>query len=210
MATFTHKCPHCLTEQMGLRVSAGHIHHMPGRATLHLDCPKCGLPSCTVVKIRRAGPGTDPNTWNGGIDLTENWEAVEFWPAAAGPLIPEELPPDVERVYLQAERNFPTEGNEEAAGTMYRKALDIGLKKLDPNARGTLAQRIKKLADAGKLTIDIAEWANQIRELGNEAVHDESPPTRAELTDLRNFSEMAMRYLFSMPALVASRRDPPP
>jgi hypothetical protein len=33
--------------------------------------------------------------------------------------------PDIVRIYLQAESNFRIEGNEEAAGTMYRKALDI-------------------------------------------------------------------------------------
>jgi hypothetical protein len=58
-----------------------------------------------------------------GDVLTVGWRIDSFWPEAPGPLIPELLPPDVERVYLQAERNFPIAGNEEAAGTMYRKAL---------------------------------------------------------------------------------------
>ena len=38
----------------------------------------------------------------------------------------ENLPPDDERIYLAAERNFPTGGNEEPAGAMYRKALGVG------------------------------------------------------------------------------------
>jgi hypothetical protein len=53
-------------------------------------------------------------------------------------LIPEYLPPEIERIYIQGERNFPTEGNEDAAGTMYRKALDIGLKQIDPGLTGML------------------------------------------------------------------------
>jgi hypothetical protein len=62
----------------------------------------------------------------------------------------------------------------------------FGLKKIDTETKGVLAARIKKLADDGKLTPDIQEWAGHIRVLGNEAAHDEEPPTRQELSDLRS------------------------
>ncbi|WP_164988636.1 DUF4145 domain-containing protein [Bradyrhizobium betae] len=137
-----------------------------------------------------------------------NWEVKKFWPEVPGPIIPEDLPPDVERIYLAAERNYPTFGNEEPAGAMYRKALDVGLKKIDPETKGVLANRIKKLADDGKLTADIQEWSGHIRVLGNEAAHDEEPPTREELEDLRSFTEMVMRYLFTLPAMVNARKPP--
>lgn len=134
------------------------------------------------------------------------WELLDFWPSVPKPKIPELLPKDVRRIYLQAERNYPTEGNEEAAGAMYRKALDIGLKKIDPTLNGMLGQRIKKLAAAGKLTADIAVWSDNIRDAGNEAAHEEKPISRDELTALRNFSEMVLRYLFSLPGAVKKRR----
>lgn len=89
---------------------------------------------------------------------------------------------------------------------MYRKALDVALKKIDPTATGVLKTRIKKLAAAGKLTPDIAEWSDHIRDLGNDAAHEEEPPTREELAALRSFTEMVMRYLFTLPAMVAARR----
>jgi hypothetical protein len=72
-----------------------------------------------------------------------------------------------------------------------------------------LAVRIKKLATTSKLTPDIAEWADHVRDLGNDAAHEEVPPTREELDDLRNFTEMVMRYLFSLPALVEARKPKP-
>jgi uncharacterized protein DUF4145 len=112
----------------------------------------------------------------------------------------------VARVYLQAERNFVVEGNEEASGTMYRKALDIGLKKIDPSLSGMLGPRIEKLAAQGKLTADISVWSKTIKDDGNEAVHDEDPITRVQLKELRNFSEMVLRYLFSLPNAVKKRR----
>jgi hypothetical protein len=156
----------------------------------------------------RTGVAQDPRAWADN-DLTNHFYVEEFWPEAAGPVIPENMPSDVERIYLQAERNYPTEGNEEAAGTMYRKALDVGLKKIDATVTGTFAARIKKLAANGKLTADIAEWADHVRDLGNEAAHEDAPPTREELTELRSISEMVMRYLFSLPAMVQARRRQP-
>ena len=141
-----------------------------------------------------------------GDFLEVGWVIAKFWPEVPGPLIPELLPPDIERIYLQAERNFPVSGNEEAAGTMYGKALDISLKKIDPTLTGMLGPRIEKLARDGKLTPDIAEWSRHIRDIRNDAVHEEDPITREELVDLRNFSEMVLRYLFSLPNAVRKRR----
>jgi hypothetical protein len=208
MATFTHKCPHCLTEHIALRVRVGHA-VKPNNYGAHLDCPKCNKPSCAMLVMGSSGQNMQPPQWDQHqVDLTlYGWTAEQFWPPPPAPVIPEHLPTDVERIYLQAERNFQIEGNEEAAGTMYRKALDVGLKKIDPNMTGMLAARIKKLAAANRLTPDIAEWADHVRDLGNDAAHEENPPTRQELTDLRNFTEMVMRYLFSLPALVTSRRQ---
>lgn len=134
------------------------------------------------------------------------WAIQDFWPEVPIPTAPELLPPDVTRVYLQAERNFTILGNEEAAGIMYRKALDVGLKKIDPSLTGTLGTKIKRLSDSARLTTDIAQWAGHIRDIGNDATHEEDPISRDELVDLRNFSEMVLRYLFSLPNAVKKRR----
>jgi hypothetical protein len=124
-------------------------------------------------------------------------------------LIPENLPADVERIYIQAERNFPVAGNEEAAGTMYRKALDVGLTIIAPTVTGILKTRIAKLVQQNLLTPSLGEWADQIRLLGNETAH-EIDHTRDELESLRNFSDLVLRYLFTLPALVTARKAPAP
>jgi hypothetical protein len=208
MALLTHKCPHCLTEHIGFRVVAVERLNDEFHCVIHLRCPKCSLPSCGVVsaKPQRAAASPSSVMQAPGDVLDMGWTIEDFWPEPPGPLIPELLPPDVERAYLQAERNFPTEGNEEASGVMYRKALDIGLKKINPSLSGTLGPRIEKLAKDGKLTTDIAEWSRTVTKLGNAAAHDEEPISRDELTQLRGFSEMLLRYLFSLPGAVKKRR----
>jgi hypothetical protein len=142
MAIITHMCPHRATDYGGLRIVAATLISTPStppRWAAHLECPKCKMPSCATLKLLAAArPWENFATFQG--DFLDAGSAIEkFWPDAPKPLIPELLPPDVARIYLQAERNFPTTGNEEAAGTMYGKALDIGLKKnrsdADRNAR---------------------------------------------------------------------------
>ena len=207
MLIFTHKCPHCATDHIGLKIvnwkKLGEYKYVA-----NFLCPRCDLPSGATFGAARSITAFEYLSRNiDGSDVSDyGWEAIEFWPSPPQPEIPENLPPDIERVYLQAERNFPIVGNEEAAGTMYGKALDIGLKKIDLSLSGMLGPRIKKLAAAGKLTSDIAEWSDNIRDIRNDAVHEEAPISRDELIALRNFSEMVLRYLFTLPGAVKKRR----
>ncbi len=211
MTILTHQCPHCHTAHIGLQII--HATRDPNRDQdddcwlVNVMCPRCKHPSGALLSgINKTRQWAD--VVNSGLDASDfGWEIEEFWPATPKPLIPENLPPDVERIYLQAERNFPIEGNEEASGTMFRKALDIGLRKIDSKLNGTLAARIRKLAADGKLTADIAEWSDGIREIGNDAAHEEAPVTRQELEALRNFSDAVLRYLFTLPEMVKQRRQ---
>jgi hypothetical protein len=207
MAFLAHKCPHpnCLTENISLTVAA--VSPWNDRVgILHLLCPRCRLPSGAKIEQERNTLGI-AQIQSHPSEITDlGYKVTEFWPQQPEPTIPELIPPDVARVYLQAERNFPTAGNEEAAGTMYRKALDVGFKKIDPNLKGMLGPKINALAKAGLLTQDIAVWSDHVRDIGNDAAHEEDPITREELTTLRNFSEMVLRYLFSLPNAVKKRR----
>jgi hypothetical protein len=168
------------------------------------------MPSCAQMSAPSDGSAIAPgNLLSQAGDVTQyKWKVDSFWPAPPGPSIPENLPPDVERVYLQAERNFPIAGNEEAAGTMYRKALDVGLKIIAPSVAGVLKARIATLVQQNLLTPSLGEWADQIRLLGNETAHEIDQPTREEVEALRNFSDLVLRYLFTLPAMVAARKAP--
>jgi hypothetical protein len=164
MTSIRHQCPHCLTQDVALEVVA-YTEIEINRGIAHLSCPRCKGPSAAQLMARQQFSFSQLPSIKGDPVDNKQFSLISFWPAPPAPLIPEFLPPDIERVYLQAERNFPTEGNEDAAGSMYRKALDIGLKKIDPSLTGMLGQKIKKLAADGKLTPEIAEWSNVVRDL---------------------------------------------
>ena len=95
----------------------------------------------------------------------------------------------------------------DAAGSMFRKVLDTGLKAKFPEIKGTLQQRIKKAADQRELTPDLAEWADQIRLDGNEAAHDEKPFSEEDAKRLQTFTNLVLIYLFTLPGMLAKARS---
>ena len=212
MATIKHQCPHCFVQDIALVVIAWSPKSLGGQRVeheiiAHLACPRCGMPSSAHLFGAGAQLMASQLQANfSGDPTTVRWSIVGFWPEAPKPAVPEFLPPDVERAYLQAERNFTVSGNEEASGTMYRKALDVGLKKIDLKLSGTLGAKLKKPAQQGTLTPEISEWADHVRALGNDAAHEEDAIPRNDLEDLRNITEMVLRYLFTLPNMIKKRR----
>jgi len=99
--------------------------------------------------------------------------------------------------------NLP--GNPDAAGTMFRKALETALRKSFPSDdRMTLIKRIETAAEAKDLTPALAEWAHQIRLVGNSAAHDRI--TLDQVKDMRLFTELVLRYLFELPTMLKEAR----
>ena len=117
---------------------------------------------------------------------------------------PEFTPDNVARFFKQGKDNVSA-GNWDAAGAMFRKALESGLKKKFPDIKGTPRQRIDKAAKQHKLTPELAEWAHQIRDLGNDAVHEEEF-TEEEAKAMAAFTDLLLQYIFTMPGRLQAER----
>ena len=89
---------------------------------------------------------------------------------------------------------------------MYRRALELTLKDKFPSLTGTLAARIKQLVQTKTLPQAMADWADEIRDLGNEAAHDANEVDREQLTMIRGFTDATLRYLYTLPAEIEARR----
>ena len=98
------------------------------------------------------------------------------------------------------------QGNWTAAGMMFRKTLEIGLKEKFPDIEGTLARRINIAAERGGLTPDLAAWAHQIRLDGNDAVHEAEPSEEEETRRLQDFTNLVLLYLFTLPGMLQEAR----
>ena len=122
---------------------------------------------------------------------------------------PEYTPASVANFFGQGMDNL--HGNWDAAGTMFRKALDVGLKAKFPDISRTLSlfQRIEKAEETGGLTPELAEWAHQIRLDGNDAAHEEEPFSKEDAENLHTFTDLVFRYLFTLPGMLAKAQQEP-
>lgn len=223
MGIIVAKCPHCLADGVVFRTIGGQIYHrnVTNRAAEELwmaagaICPRCSKP---IAVIMLPDGYTTAEGFNYRCDtfLSANCGsedssliASHIWPFPPKPEIPAYVPPAVERAMLQAERNYPVAGNEEAASIMYRRTLELAFKGKFPALTGSLAGVIKKLVVDRTLPEAMGDWANEIRDLGNNAAHDPGEIDRDQLRMIRGFTDATLRYLYTLPAEVDARRKLP-
>ncbi len=173
---------------------------------LYFFCPNCKMPSCATANKNN---DFDLQSMLGKNASSDDFflEIQNIWPKVPAPEIPESVPEPVRRVLLQAESNYFRPDHEDSAAIMYRKALEVGLKKISPDLDGTLARRIQKLSENGQLTQDLAQWANEIKNLGNDGAHEIESIDRSELQAMRGLVGMVLRYLFTLPEQVKTLRN---
>jgi hypothetical protein len=135
---------------------------------------------------------------------------VECWPKADSPSAPKHIPDNIRSFFLQGLDSLRRRGFD-AAGTMFRKSLDTALKRIHSDGKGTLQKRIDALPPELGITPAMKEWAHEIRDLGNDAAHDEEPFTEAEAKALHAFTELFLTYAFTLPGMLAERKaqEPP-
>jgi len=188
-------------------------------ASVGLDCFECHFPAAARIRLnakRGSSPGQMLANWLKSPGGPEHFQidVLDIWPKPPEPVIPDHLPPEVLRAYQQAERIFPLKNMEESTIGMYGSALDLGLKIFEADVagarRGMLDQRIRRLADQGFIPKAIADWANAIRVLRNEALHDLSGVQRDDTIAVRAVAEMVVRSLFTIPGIINALRTKTP
>lgn len=121
---------------------------------------------------------------------------------------PDHWPKDVQRFWLQAQRNLQDE-NWDATSLMARSALQIALR--DNNAKGkNLKEEIDDLANQGILPPIMKDWSNNIRELGNDSAHPQpgQPETlSADARDVVKFLNFLLEYLYTLPKEINDYRN---
>ncbi|WBT07594.1 DUF4145 domain-containing protein [Brevundimonas vesicularis] len=133
-------------------------------------------------------------------------DACRIWPAASAPRVPEFLPQTVERSFVQGETNLGLHDHDEAAATMFRRALDLALKDRFPDLKGDLNKKIIKLAQDHVIPQSLADWAHEVRVIGNDGAHDLEGCTHEDAVAARDFVDAVLRYLFSLPGMIEARR----
>lgn len=197
---FRFDCPRCMTKAVGFSTRAWCDEGAGGERDWFCECGYCKRGSVVSVP--------EPIWLEDALAefhaKTRYFGDVLIAPALPDTGPPPHTPPNVGRFFEQGMENLV--GRWDAAGTMFRKTLDTALTKKFPAIKGTLAQRIRKAADGGLLTPEMADWADEIRRLGNEAAHEEEPFTEEDARALHAFTGLVLRYLFTRPGMIAAAR----
>lgn len=196
VATFD--CPHCKTRHVAFTAAFEWRPQEGGQRALFI----CG--SCLEGVIREYHNHSSIMQLTGDISRY-NVRLDRQWPEPLPGSAPSDTPATVGSYFEQGTSSLEA-GNFDAAGMMFRKALESATKVLSPELAGKkLVQRIDELAKDAKLTPDLAGWAHEVRLGGNDAAHEDEPFTFEEAVDLRNFMENFLRYAFTLPSAVRRR-----
>ena len=166
MNVFKNDCPHCGAKSVAFTISVEkEIKGVPSGPGWIWDtfaqCGHCrrGIVATFEVSAQRESPSKYAKK-----------RLLYIAPKRLSSTAPKHTPENVARFFEQAMDNLPK--NWDAAGSMFRKALDTGLKSKFSEIEGSLHDRIKEAAEKQMLTPDLAAWAHQIRLGGNEAAHE--------------------------------------
>ncbi|NYD84332.1 DUF4145 domain-containing protein [Brucella intermedia] len=223
MAHIVVDCPHCGAQSLGMNVFGFRI---PTETVVEqfksgyfilvaADCGKCSNP----ITARIIPGGEKFHSWGGFKSRAEEllrdplaaperfgMKARIVYTPPTQINIPAHLPPSVEKSLKMAETNFRLADMEEASAAMYRRAIDLAVKAIDPTGKGDLINRINALSDKGILPGTMKDWAHQVRVIGNDGAHDIDGVTRNDLQAAQGFTDALLRYLFTLPREVEIRR----
>lgn len=206
MAVFVHTCPHCGALKMtfstfGVFIN-GLIRSESSEVIVAAYCGSCkqgvilrgvaprgvGLKSFDVANLRESGFGL-----------------MEVFPQPIEIIAPDFVPDPIASQFVQAEKALQAKLFD-PAGMAFRRTLEVAVKTLDPDSKGTLQARIEALVEKQIVPKAVGDWAHVIRDLGNDATHEPQPFSEESATTLRNFAWAFLEYAFSMPRKVENWR----
>jgi hypothetical protein len=106
------------------------------------------------------------------------------------------VPENIQNAFKEAVLCFKAKAYT-ASAIMCRKTLE-GLCDAHGAKKGTLAKRLEKLQEEGIIESRLFEWAEALRNLGNEAAHEVDLQTsRQDCEDILEFTEALAQYVFT-------------
>lgn len=223
------KCPHCGGDA-GMQIFALQPDHKTTfRHTAGISaaatCPICRNPICARLQIDLHKIGMPPNRYaqaNYIDDLIADFdnadttpeafgiEVVDIWPKLPDPDIPRHLPDAIEAKLLDAERSFHAHINTGAV-SLYRSVIDLTaksqLEEADLGTSGPLYVRLQKLGLNHVIPRAVGNWANEVRAIRNEMLHEESIIPDDDVAMIRSFALTYLRYAFELPGDVAEQKE---
>lgn len=111
--------------------------------------------------------------------------------------------PELIRLDLDEAKICFSSGAYRAAAVMARRAMQVAA--VEKGATGDkLVSQIHALQQAGKITMDLKDWADAVRWVGNDAAHPSGVQvTKDDAGDVLQLAEQFLHVLYVAPALAA-------
>lgn len=208
MSTFKYamNCPHCKVQKASF--SGDHI--LPGANDSDYRIPlTCS--HCSEVVVISAFTAEDEigkrfynNDWKINLNSSECvFHIYDHYPKGNTHEAPANVPDRIGNIFIEAQENF-ARGKYDTCILLCGKVLDLATKEMD--SAWKLERRLKTLADEGKITSDMANWAEEIRLDRNDAAHADEEFDEADASEIVGFTEAFLNYVYTLPAMVRERR----
>ena len=162
-----------------------------------MKCENCGKPTfLQSIQIQEA-KGSQAYYGTGSLKTTSQRSDV-LYPGSKVPLT--QLPKQVEGKYMEALRVSVISPS--ACAVQVRKTLEAICQ--HENAQGkVLADKLKNLAEIGRIPEPLVNVAIHLRQLGNLGAHfDEDEVTKDDVQIILDFVELLLEYLYVAPAKI--------
>jgi hypothetical protein len=186
-------CPHCGTESAPFDLVDWYIHPKQMNLRVLLRCNICAEPIISNYADGAVREWAEERRKVFPDEISPNWS----WPKTTAPIAPNGVPSNIAALYVQAMTSFKR-GHYDAAGPLFRRIVEASVKKIHPEGKGSLFDRINGLPDELGVTPTMKRWAHNVRIIGREAAHEEDAISPEDANDMQAFVELFLNYAFDM------------
>lgn len=147
-----------------------------------------------------------------GVGHAPTWRGFHWWPTPGVTDLDEAIPGATRSTYAEAIRCLSVKAYR-AGVVMLRRTLetvvhDKGSKEARKALERNLAKALQVMAEGGSLDPTLAEWASEIKAVGNVGAHFDPTDdvSKEEAEDLQHLTRSLLEYLYEMPARIRRSR----
>lgn len=171
-----------------------------------VTCMVCRHCKQGVVVVEEKWIGEQPSRLGFEKGGVLSYRGVHWWPLPQTKLS-DDIPKDIADIYAEAMTTYYAKAPR-ATAVMLRRTIEAITVHFGQD-QGGLAQRLQRLAEKNILQPSLGEWAKEVRLIGNQGAHYDPvvEVSMEDATQLLNFVQELMKYLFELPAALQRRRS---
>jgi len=146
-------------------------------------CTSCRSP---IVLYEEASYGPHEGNWN--------WTPPTQEYPQADRQLPQSVPEGIRHDFAEAQRCM--QARSYTAGAIMARRVVETIRMEQDYKKGNLFAALKSMRDAGVIDARLYEWADTVREVGNEGAHNPTPVSREDAEEVLLFVEALVDYLY--------------